>query len=136
MNTTEINPTKKERLEELSGCTIKVATSCGNLYVTVNFSETGEPFEVFVRMGKAGGCSGSFLEAIGRLISLGLRSGVPAGEIISQLKGIRCPNISVSRGVTYTSCADVLGQCLERFQGYSQKQTPEEKSTALVPAGF
>ena len=41
-------------------------------------------------MGKAGGCASASTEAIGRLISLAFRYGVPPDKIVKQLKGIRC----------------------------------------------
>jgi len=90
-------------------------TSCGSLYVTVNQDETGRPFEVFTSMGKAGGCASSQSEAIGRLVSLGLRSGVDPDQIIRQLRGISC---HLPRGVgrnRVSSCADAVAQALQHF---------------------
>ena len=49
-------------------------------------------FEVFgaLRMGKAGGCDSAQLEAISRLVSLALRSGIDPANVIEQLRGITC----------------------------------------------
>ncbi len=77
-----------------TGTTTKVTTGCGNLYITINVDDRGMPFEVFIQMGKAGGCAASQLEATGRLVSLALRSGVENKKIIDQLRGIRCPSPS------------------------------------------
>ena len=41
-------------------------------------------------MGKAGGCDSAQLEAISRLTSLALRSGIDPNETIDQLRGITC----------------------------------------------
>src|SRR5581483_7545591 len=80
----------RSRPEIMTGTTTRKRTSCGDLYVTVNRDEELRPFEAFATMGKAGGCEGSFNEAIGRLISLCLRAGVQPRDIVKQLIGIRC----------------------------------------------
>jgi hypothetical protein len=73
-----------------SGATVRMNTGCGNLYVTINESDDGQPFELFNHMGKAGGCAASQNEAIGRLISYALRCGASIEPLIKQLKGISC----------------------------------------------
>ncbi|MBW2988411.1 ribonucleotide-diphosphate reductase subunit alpha [Candidatus Woesearchaeota archaeon] len=97
------------------GATIEMRTGCDSLYVTINEDEEGKPFETFAQMGKSGGCIASFTEAIGRLISLALRSGIEPRFIIKQLRGIRCPRPIVAVGGTVTSCADAIGKALEMF---------------------
>jgi ribonucleoside-diphosphate reductase alpha chain len=64
----------KPRPEKLQGTTHRIPTPVGNAFVTVNTDEKGEPFEVFVSVGKAGSDLTADAEAIGRLISLNLRS--------------------------------------------------------------
>jgi ribonucleoside-diphosphate reductase alpha chain len=96
------------------GTTTKIATGCGNLYVTVNEDEKGLPFEVFMHMGKAGGCAMSQLEAIGRLVSLAFRSGIETSSIIEQLRGIRCPTPSWEKGGRIFSCSDAIARAIER----------------------
>jgi ribonucleoside-diphosphate reductase alpha chain len=88
-------------------------TGCGKLYVTINQDENGEPFEVFTSMGKAGGCAQSQCEAIGRLISLDLRSGGDIDLIIKQLKGISCHMKYGFGQNTVLSCSDAVGKALE-----------------------
>lgn len=80
----------KERPELLSGFTLKARTACGPIYITINDDEDGKPFEVFVSMGKAGGCASAQEQALGRLLSWGLRSGAYLHEAAKQLRGIGC----------------------------------------------
>lgn len=105
----------RPRPEVMHGTTTKINTGCGNLYITINEDEEGHPFEVFMQMGKAGGCAASQLEAIGRLVSLALRSGIDPVPIIEQLRGIRCPSPSwETGGAKIFSCADAIARVLER----------------------
>lgn len=104
----------RPRPEVVVGTTTKVATGCGNLYVTINSDENGLPFEVFTQMGKAGGCAASQLEAIGRLVSLAFRSGIEVKSIIEQLRNIRCPSPSWEKGVRIFSCADAIARVIEK----------------------
>jgi len=80
-------PKPLERPFVLTGKTAKIPTSYGNLYLTVN-EINGRPIEVFTTMGKSGHETMAFTEAIGRMISLALRSGVRIHHIIKQMKGI------------------------------------------------
>lgn len=104
----------RPRAEVIMGTTTKISTGCGNLYITVNQDEEGNFFEVFTQMGKAGGCAASQLEAVGRLISLALRGGVDIKVVVEQLKGIRCPSPSWSKGGKIFSCADAIARALEQ----------------------
>lgn len=81
-------PSKKDRPNMLSGNTLKISTSYGNLYLTLNRDEEGRPFEVFATLGKSGKDTQAHTEAIGRLVSLALRSGISINDVIKQLKGI------------------------------------------------
>lgn len=102
----------RERPDVMRGVTYRTRTSYGNLFVTINEDEHG-PFEVFSSLGKAGGFFHAQTEAICRLISLALRTGVATMEIIDQLKGIRGPDIIFANGGTVHSLPDAIGQVLE-----------------------
>ncbi|MDH4036822.1 MAG: vitamin B12-dependent ribonucleotide reductase [Candidatus Krumholzibacteria bacterium] len=109
----------RPRPESVSGRTTRMETGCGNLYVTTNETSDG-PFELFASIGKTGGCAASQTEAIGRLVSLSLRSGVDPNAVARQLRGVRCPYPSWNRGNKVLSCADAIGQALEKFVEASQ----------------
>ncbi|MDD5423337.1 MAG: TSCPD domain-containing protein, partial [Candidatus Omnitrophica bacterium] len=125
----------RPRPNVITGTTTKIATGCGNLYVTINVDEKSLPFELFTSMGKAGGCAMSQLEAIGRLVSLAFRSGIDTNSIIEQLRGIRCPSPSWEKGGRIFSCSDAIARVIERrMQDEKAKKAPET-DTAAPQAG-
>ncbi len=105
----------KKRPETIQGTTTLMNTGCGNLYVTINKDQDGNPFELFTRMGKAGGCASSQAEAIGRLVSLAFRSNIDPHEIMKQLKGISCHSPAWAKGGKVSSCSDALSKAIEKF---------------------
>ena len=104
----------RPRPKMLIGNTIETMTGCGKLYVTINQDEEGNFFEVFTSIGKAGGCAQSQCEAIGRLISMILRSGGEPETVIKQLKGITC-HMKYGFGANKVlSCPDAVGKAIEQ----------------------
>jgi ribonucleoside-diphosphate reductase alpha chain len=102
------------------GATQKIETGYGKLYVTINEDETGL-FEVFAQIGRGGGYTASFTEAVARLISLCLRSGIPADEVIDQMEGIRSPRLAWDHQEKIYSVPDALSKALKRhLSGYDQ----------------
>ena len=104
----------QERPKELQGKTFKVPTSCGNLYVTVNL-HNNDVFEIFAKLGKAGGCPSCMTEALTRSISIGLRSGVELEEYVSTLTGIHCSSATISEGEQILSCPDAIAKVLKTY---------------------
>ena len=107
-------PGKLVRPDILDGKTIKMKTGCGSLYVTIN-EENGVPFELFNTMGKAGGCAASQSEAIGRLVSLTLRRGIPFEDIVKELGGISCHKPHGMGRRKNLSCADAIANAINIY---------------------
>lgn len=104
----------RNRPEITQGITQRVETGCGHMYVTINSDEQGA-CEIFVQMGKVGGCASAQLEAIARLASLALRSNIKLETLVRQLKGIRCQSPMWNKGKMITSCGDAVGQVIEQY---------------------
>ncbi len=117
----------RARGDVMHGSTRKIKTGCGNLYVTVNEDEEGRLFEIFNQIGKAGGCAASQSEAIGRLVSLALRSGIEATEIVRQLKGISCHMPVWSQEGRILSCSDAIAKAIEWHLREKQRAKVEVK---------
>jgi ribonucleoside-diphosphate reductase alpha chain len=128
---------KRNRPAMLRGTTRRMPSPLGDLYVTVNEDERGTAFEVFATLGKAGGAAMADVEAIGRLISLALRSGIPMTEVYQQLRGISC-----DRAVGYgpnkvLSVPDAIAQALmqhEREKEGVQQELPIPTPAAALPS--
>ncbi len=106
----------EERPDTLTSVTDKIKTGFGNLYITITFFNQ-KPFEVFASIGKSGYSTMADAEAIGRLISLALRSGVDPKELVSQLKGIGGSEPIFTEGGLVTSIPDAVSRVLERHFG-------------------
>lgn len=110
--------TEFQRPERMPGFTTKARTGCGNMFVTVNHID-GEVKEVFLKAGGSGGCT-AFTEALGRVISVGLKYGTPLEQIIDQVTSVRCDNFRHQTGRDTTlkgkSCPDVVGTILRDLQ--------------------
>ena len=108
-----VHATPRSRPQKIQGVTERVRTGHGNMYVTINFDENQRPFEVFGNLGKAGGCDSAQLEAISRLVSLALRSGIDPSAVLEQLRGITCCP-AWDDGTLVRSGPDAVALALER----------------------
>ncbi|GAB7021642.1 vitamin B12-dependent ribonucleotide reductase [Salidesulfovibrio brasiliensis] len=102
----------KDRPDVIYGFTQKVETGLGMLYLTVNEVD-GRPFEVFATIGKSGRSITAKAEAIGRLVSLALRSGVEVREIVAQLTGIGGENPKFVKKKMVQSIPDAIAWVFE-----------------------
>ncbi|MBW1668817.1 MAG: vitamin B12-dependent ribonucleotide reductase [Deltaproteobacteria bacterium] len=124
-------PDVKERPETLEGFTTKVVTGMGNLYVTVTEYD-GKPFEVFATIGKSGKSTTAKTEAIGRLVSLALRSGVPVEKIVEQLKGICGEHPVFQKDGLILSIPDAISRVLEKKYLKDKKITRQKHENSLL----
>ena len=123
----------RRRPASVRGLTDRVRTGHGNLYITINFDEEAHPFEVFTALGKAGGCDSAQLEAISRLASLALRSGIDPTQVVEQLRGITCCPVW-NGGTLVRSAADAVSLVLSRHLGDSPPQEGEQPSESAERA--
>lgn len=124
---------KRPRPTVISGKTYRKKTGYGIMYVTINDDSDGHPFEVFATIGKTGGFYAAKSEAICRLVSLALRSGIKAEALIEQLKGIRGPMPIWDNGVQVFSIADAIAQTLEEHLKAPQAKLELKFSSEPAP---
>ena len=119
----------KDRPETVEGFTTKIKTGLGNLYINVTEYD-GRPFEVFAIIGKSGNSTTAKTEAIGRLVSLALRSGVMVDDIVEQLKGIGGEHPIFQKDGLVLSIPDAIGKVLEDryLKGEGKKVSRKERS--------
>lgn len=114
LSTEQLHP--KERPNSIPSVTDKIKTGFGNLYVTISYFNQ-KPFEVFTSIGKSGYSTMADAEALGRLISLALRSGVEPKDVIGQLKGIGGSEPVFTEGGLVQSIPDAIAKVMERHIG-------------------
>jgi ribonucleoside-diphosphate reductase alpha chain len=118
------------RPTKLSGTTVSFKTPFGTSYITMNSDEHGNPFEVFITVGKAGSDVQADAEAMGRMISLQLRTTAPHNRV-EMLKLIveQLTNIGGARPVGFgpqrvLSLPDAVARALEMH--YFNEDTPQQ----------
>lgn len=124
---------KRQRPDALRGYTMKMMSPLGDLYVTINEDINGRPFEVFCTLGKAGGAAMADAEAIGRLMSLALRSGISITQVKEQLRGISCDRAVGLGPNKVLSVPDAIGQAIERY--LQEKEGIQEALPLTVGTG-
>ncbi|MFC7156666.1 LAGLIDADG family homing endonuclease [Halomarina halobia] len=120
---------ERPRPDVLYGVTQRINTGYGKMYVNINEDEEGEPFELFATIGNSGGFTGSFTEALAKVISYSLRSGVDPYEIADDLRGIRSPKVAWDKGEQINSIPDAIGTAMRRYlDGDIDKPYPRQQS--------
>jgi ribonucleoside-diphosphate reductase alpha chain len=118
-----IDTSIKPRPRTLRGVTYRVDTPLGTGYVHVNQGSSGEPFEVFLNVGKAGSDVHADAEALGRLISMILRLPSPltprerVEQIVKQLDRIGGRRDAGMGPARVRSIPDAIAQVLAEHVG-------------------
>jgi ribonucleoside-diphosphate reductase alpha chain len=126
---------KRSRPDKLRGTTIRKETPLGVMFVNITEDEKAQPFEVFLTLGKAGGSAMADAEAMGRLISLALRSGIPLMEIHRQLRGISSDRAVGLGPNKVLSVPDAIGIAIEEWHRDRITGVQGELMTDAPPAG-
>jgi ribonucleoside-diphosphate reductase alpha chain len=121
----------KPRPHSLAGATYRMETPIGTAFITVNDTPAGDPFEVFVQVGKAGSDTMAVAEALGRLVSLILRMPSPLSvqrrvdEVMSQLSRIGGGQPTGFGAARILSLPDALARTLgEHMSGRGEGVAP------------
>ena len=130
---TAVTKAPRSRPVLTSGATRRIRTGEGSLYITINEDENGL-CEIFTTIGKAGGNAAAQSEAISRLISLALRSGIDPYAIVKQLKGISGPNPTWEDGKLILSTPDAIGKALDDYLKHRESNDPNEQHLQFTMA--
>jgi ribonucleoside-diphosphate reductase alpha chain len=121
-----VQPKVRPRPYKRCGATVSKATPSGTAHITMNEDENGQPFEVFLEIGKAGSDIKAMAEAMGRLMSLIIRMASPVSpiervrEIVKQITGIGGARSYGFGKRRVLSLPDAVGQALaENYLGVS-----------------
>jgi ribonucleoside-diphosphate reductase alpha chain len=122
-----------QRPRVLRGCTTKLNTGQGSLYVTINTDNDNKPIEIFANIGKSGGDTAALAEAIGRLISISLQKGVTVEELSQTLIGITGSRPVWNEGILVKSVPDGIGKILLSEFGNDAKVPDEHMAVVKEP---
>jgi len=123
---------KRARPDTLRGITTRIETPLGTMFLNITEDDRGQPFEVFINLGKAGGAAMADAEAMGRLISLALRSGIPIREVHRQLRGIASDKAIGLGPNKVLSVPDAIGIALEKWM--REKQGVQQELLGAAPS--
>ncbi len=132
----KVVPTPVHRPHVLTGRTYEVLTPLGKAFITINRDELGSPMEVFANIGKAGMQTGADSEAIGRLISIALKTAGDkrrdiADKIVSQLRGIGGSTQIGFGKDRVMSLPDAIAKVLAEDLAYTEQENTKYAAEAL-----
>ncbi len=127
---------KRERPDALQGVSQRIDTGYGKVYVTINEDPRPANRSNCSRTSATRGFTNSFTEALAKVISTSLRSGVDPEEIVDELCGTRSPKVAWDKGEQIQSIPDAIGTAMRRYladdidKPYPTQQTLEESADA------
>lgn len=101
----------------LFGATWVVNTPIGKMFLTINESRASKTREVLLHAHKPGSETAALLEAIGRLISIALKSGVPPESMIEHLIDIKSSPVW-DGGRLIKSVPDAIAKTMREYKEY------------------
>jgi ribonucleoside-diphosphate reductase alpha chain len=128
----------RARPKTLQSATTKISTGYGEIFINITYDDNGDPFETFISTGKSGGLFASNAEAIGKVVSVALRSGVPPEEVIDVLENIRAPKRAWDEGEQIESIPDAVATALKRFQRgelFTENSEQQQQLDAVMEDG-
>jgi len=121
------------------GMTHRLDTSCGKLYLTINYQpDNGEIIETFITTGSDGGCL-VYTEAASRMISLAIRGGIAVDEIVEQLLSTHsCPSYMLAKGKGRKlspgkSCASAIAYKIAEIKDMLKKECNGSQGSTEEP---
>ncbi len=118
----------------LKGVTYAHETASGRVHITVNCCDE-KPYEIFVMLGKAGSEERALTEAIGRLLSTSLQSGVSLSKLYKQLRGISSETTYGFGPNKILSVADAVGISLKNHIGGQDGKEGDGKNNSVDGVG-
>ena len=119
----------------VQGVTYQTETPVGKTYLTINQDTKGDPFEIFITVGKSGSDVAAMADALGRMISLTLRLNghLPprdkVKQIVAQLIGIGGTK-SIGFGENRVrSLPDAVAKILSNHYSFAVNGVVEDKHT-------
>ena len=126
---------ERQRPSRIKGVTERVRTGHGNMFVTINYDEDADPFEVFIAVGKAGGCDSAQLEGHFQAYDAGAQGrhrpeagrGAPTGHhLLPRLGGRHTGQVGARRACPGTEAQPEAGR----------RRPARRRGGALHPAGL
>jgi ribonucleoside-diphosphate reductase alpha chain len=108
----------KNRPPVLEGKTYKAVTHCGPMYIILN-TQDGKLEEIFLNMGKSGGCARAWCECVGRVLTI-CRNDTDIRKVVRSISAIGCSGGAEAQ----MSCPSVIAKTLEQWM--ADNKTKEE----------
>lgn len=114
--------------------TIKTHTPDGTLFTTI-VEELDAPRQVLLNIGKSGHSLQAWADALARVITLALRSGLTLNSIIAEISNISTERRSFSNGTTVRSGPEGLAHALLKYVSAKYVDQSDERPSRLDAEG-